>query len=125
MPAPQRDDTPVTQSRRLTLLTARLPRILQAPTPELRLRLRTKLVVAMLFAALVPVAIVAALASSVILSSLEDDLREDADRQLTVAINLLVRSVERLGDETVQMSESPELGAAVAKGPREIDAWLG
>jgi signal transduction histidine kinase len=125
MTAPQRDDTPVTQSRRLTILTARLPRILQAPTPELRLRLRTKLVVAMLFAALVPVAIVAALASSVILSSLEDDLREDADRQLTVAINLLVRSVERLGDETVQMSESPELGAAVAKGPREIEAWLG
>src|SRR5580658_2269395 len=106
MPGPQRDDTPVTQSRRLTLLTARLPRILQAPTPELRLRLRTKLVVAMLFAALVPVAILATLATSVILSNLDTGLREDADRQLTVGLNLILRAVERVGDEAVQLSET-------------------
>jgi signal transduction histidine kinase len=136
-------DVQTSPSRKMRMLTTRLPRILHAPTPELRLRLRTKLVVAMIIAALVPVAIVAALASGVILSNLEEGLRDDADRQLTVALNLLVRSVERLGDETVQMSESPELVVAIEGGQRAagsggtvypappeivrrtLDAWLG
>ena len=59
----------------------------------------------MALAALVPVAIVATIATGVILSSLEAGLRDDADRQLTVGLNLILRSVERLGDETVQLSE--------------------
>src|SRR5690606_31756026 len=81
--------------------------------PPLRLRLRTKLVVAMALAALVPVAIVATIATGVILSSLESGLRSDADRQLTVGLNLILRSVERLGDETVQLSESTDLAIAL------------
>ncbi len=95
-----------------------------AEPPRLRLRLRSKLMVAMAFAALVPVLIVALLATRVILSSLEGGLREDADRQLTVGLNLVLRSVERLGDETAQLSESGELADAIASGPPAIEAWI-
>lgn len=91
--------------------------------PRLRLKLRTKLAVAMLFAALVPAVIVALLATGVILSSLETGLREDAERQLMVGLNLILRSIERLGDETVELSESVELGAALTS-EAALDAWL-
>src|SRR5574338_264116 len=78
----------------------------------------------MAFAALVPVAIVATIATGVILSSLEAGLREDADRQLTVGLNLILRSVERLGDETVQLAESSDLTSAMRAGPQALEAWF-
>ena len=94
------------------------------PAPrQLRLRLRTKLVVAMAFAALVPVLVVALLATGVVLSSLEAGLREDADRQLGVALNLILRSIEALGGATVQLSETSELAGALAE-PAALAAWL-
>ncbi len=109
--------SPITASiQRLIARTPRPePRAPQPPppAPQLRLKLRTKLVVAMALAALVPVAIVATIATGVILSSLETSLRDDADRQLTVGLNLILRSVERLGDETVQLSESTDLTLAL------------
>jgi len=112
--------------RKLRMPTAfRLPALdAQAPAPKLRLRLRTKLVVAMVFAALGPVLIVALLATSVILSSLEAGLREDAARQLTVGLNLVLRAAERLGDECGQLAESSDLAAALerARMYREPDA---
>jgi signal transduction histidine kinase len=94
------------------------------PPPRLRVKLRRKLVFAMVVAALVPVAIVAMIATSVILSSLEAGLREDADRQLTVGLNLILRTVERLGDESVQLSESTELVPAMKAGPPALEDWL-
>ena len=101
------------------------PRPIDAQPPQLRLRLRTKLVLAMALAALVPVAIVATIATGVILSSLEAGLREDADRQLTVGLNLVLRSVERLGDECVQLSESSELADALAHDDvAAVEGWL-
>jgi HAMP domain-containing protein len=113
------------RSKLFRLSSLRIPRVEPPTPPTLRLRLRTKLVVAMLFAALVPVVIVALLATGVILSSLEGGLREDADRQLTVGLNLVLRAVERLGDECVQMSESPDLAAALAnKDTKAMEAWL-
>ncbi len=113
------------RTRKLTPVpgSPRIPRA--APiAPALRPRLRTRLVIAMLFAALVPVLIVAVLATSVILSSLESGLREDADRQLTVGLNLVLRSVERLGDECNQVSASAILADAMSGGAAELDAWL-
>ena len=66
--------------------------------------------IAMLFAALVPVLLVASIAVGVILSSLEIGLREDADRQLTVGLNLILRAVERLGEVSVAARrEKPDL----------------
>jgi signal transduction histidine kinase/HAMP domain-containing protein len=94
-----------------------------SPGPPLRLRLRTKLAVAMGFAALVPVLVVALLATGVILSSLETSLREDADRQLGIALNLVLRSVERLGDEAVRLSETSDLAGALGERAA-LEAWL-
>ncbi|HEX5063835.1 MAG TPA: ATP-binding protein [Kofleriaceae bacterium] len=102
----------------------KMPRPVETKPPQLRLRLRTKLVIAMAFAALVPVAIVATIATGVILSSLEAGLREDGDRQLTVGLNLILRSVERLGDETVQLAESSDLAYAMHIGPPALEAWF-
>jgi len=115
---------PSSFTRRFRITTAfRLPTFdTQAPVPKLRLRLRTKLVVAMVFAALVPVLIVALLATSVILSSLEAGLREDSERQLTVGLSLVLRAVERLGDECTRLSESDELATALKRARHEPDA---
>ena len=122
-PTPREIDTG--RSKLFRLSSLRIPRVEPPTPPVLRLRLRTKLVVAMVFAALVPVVIVALLATGVILSSLEGGLREDADRQLTVGLNLVLRSVERLGDECVQLSESNQLAEALAKNDvAAIEAWL-
>ena len=121
-PGPEPDTS---RGRRTRLLTPLLvPQGDPPAAPQLRLRLRTKLVVAMAFAALVPVLVVAVLATGVILSSLEASLREDADRQLMVALNLILRSVERLGDATVQLAETSELAAALDH-PAALDAWIG
>jgi signal transduction histidine kinase len=129
--APIRRIDAITGERRITgslrrVITdrfSRVPRPAPQPPPELRLRLRTKLVVAMAFAALVPVAIVAMIATGVILSSLEGGLREDADRQLTVCVNLILRTVERIGDECVQLSESSDLATAMDR-PDTLETWF-
>jgi len=102
--------------------TTRTTRVV--PTPKLRLKLRSKLVVAMVFAALVPVILVAVLATRVILSSLESGLRDEAGRQLTVGTNLVLRAVERLSDEAVQLSESQELLEAITRSAHDIEKWI-
>jgi signal transduction histidine kinase len=120
------DDTRSSGSvRRITSGLFRIPRPAPAPAPPPRpgLRLRTKLVMAVVLAALVPVAIVASIATGVILSNLEAGLREDADRQLTVGLNLILRSVERFGDEAVQLSESSDLVTAI-RDMTGIERWL-
>jgi signal transduction histidine kinase len=111
--------------RRLSSGLYRLPKPVAptAPEPSRGVRLRTKLAIAMVLAALVPVGIVAAIASGVILSNLEQGLREDADRQLTVGLNLVLRSVERFGDEAVQLSESSDL-VTTLREHGDFDAWL-
>ncbi len=114
--------TPPTETERKKPKNPRIAK--PVATPQLRLRLRSKLVVAMAFAALVPVMIVALLATRVILSSLESGLAEDADRQLTVGLNLVLRAVERLSDECVQLSESTELVDSIDLGEEAIETWL-
>jgi two-component system, NtrC family, sensor kinase len=94
-----------------------------SPSPPVGLRLRSKLVIAMVLAAAVPVVVVAAIATGVILSNLEQDLHEDADRQLTVGLNLILRSIERFGDEAVQLSESSDVVPAI-RDRSSLDAWL-
>src|SRR5258708_37891619 len=121
--------TPSSQVKKLSSGIFKMPRPVPAPPPPPRaigFRLRTKLVIAMIFAALVPVVIVASIATGVILSNLDAGLREDADRQLTVGLNLLLRSVERFGDEAVQLSESSELVTAL-RDPKQqsgLERWL-
>ncbi len=110
--------------RRLSSGLFKLPKLAPADPERSRgVRLRTKLVVAMVLAALVPVTIVAAIATGVIFNNLEEGLREDADRQLTVGLNLVLRAVERFGDEAVQLSEGSDLVTAMRTGG-DLDAWL-
>jgi two-component system NtrC family sensor kinase len=81
-----------------------------------RMRLRYKLALSLSLAALVPVAVVAAVAAGVVLAGLERGLRDDTQRQLEVGLNLVLRSVERLGDDTVRLSTSGDLSRAMAAG---------
>jgi two-component system NtrC family sensor kinase len=87
-----------------------------------RMRLRYKLALSLSLAALVPVVAVAAVAVGVVLTGLERGLRDDTQRQLEVGLNLVLRTVERLGDDTVRLSMSGDLSRAMtAGGPAVAD----
>jgi two-component system, NtrC family, sensor kinase len=81
-----------------------------------RMRLRYKLALSLSLAALVPVAVVAAVAAGVVLAGLDRGLRDDTRRQLEVGLNLVLRAVERLGDDTVRLSMSGDLSRALGSG---------
>ena len=89
-----------------------------------RMRLRHKLALSLSLAALVPVATVAAVAISVVLGTLERGLRDDTRRQLEVGLNLVLRAVERFGDDTVQLSTSGDLARAMAQGDDAVADFL-
>lgn len=89
-----------------------------------RARLRTKLALSLSVAALLPMLIVASLASGVVLGNLEQGLRSDAERQLEVGLNLTLRSVERLGDDAVRLASDAELAAAIPKGEAAVGEVL-
>ncbi len=82
----------------------------------LELRLRAKLTAVLVLAALVPMAVVATIAVGVVLGTLERGLRVETERQLGVGLNLVLRTVERLGDDAAQLSASSELSRALAEG---------
>ena len=82
-----------------------------------RARLRYKLALSLVVAALVPMLLVAALASSVVFGNLEGSLDQDARRQLAVGLNLTLRSIERLGHEATRLAGQRELPAAIEAGP--------
>ncbi len=80
---------------------------------SLRLRLRHKLSLSLSVAALLPVAVAAQVAVSLVLKGLDNDMREDAGRQLHVGLNLLLRQVERLGVDAVRLASSGDLQRAM------------
>jgi signal transduction histidine kinase len=96
--------------------TDRVPKQPRSWWPFPPLRLRSKLVLSLAAAALVPVAVVAIVAVTVILDNLDRDLRRDAERQLDVGLNLVLRSAERLGDEVTQLSSTGGLATAIGQG---------
>ncbi len=85
-----------------------------------RARLRTKLALALTVAALLPMLVVASLASGVVLGSLDRGLQSDVQRQLDVGLNLTLRAVERLGEDAVRLAANPELADAVPRGAAAI-----
>jgi two-component system, NtrC family, sensor kinase len=89
-----------------------------------RARLRTKLALSLSVAALLPMLVVASLASGVVLGNLEAGLRSDAERQLEVGLNLTLRSVERLGDDAVRLASDAELAAAIPRGEAVVNEVL-
>ena len=89
-----------------------------------RARLRTKLALSLSVAALLPMLVVASLASGVVLGNLERGLAGDADRQLEVGLNLTLRSVERLGDDAVRLASDQALAAAISRGEEVVGEVL-
>ncbi|MEZ4402481.1 MAG: ATP-binding protein [Kofleriaceae bacterium] len=87
-------------------------------------RLRTKLALALSVAALLPMLVVASLASGVVLGSLDRGLQGDVERQLDVGLNLTLRAVERLGADAVQLGDDESLAAAVADSSTAVHAVL-
>jgi len=86
----------------------------------MRLRLRHKLAVSLSIAALLPVAVAAWVAVSIVLRSLDSGLREQTDRQLSVGVNLVLRHVESLGQDAVQLSSERALADAIAGGADQV-----
>ncbi len=100
---------------------AAVGRALSWPVRRLaRTRLRTKLALSLSVAALLPMLIVASLASGVVLGTLERGLKDDVQRQLDVALNLGLRAVERLGDDAVQLASDGDLARAVPLGETAV-----
>ena len=88
------------------------------PFPDLRLR--SKLVLSLSLAALVPLAVVAFVAVSVILDNIDRGLRRDAERQLDVGLSLVLRTAERLGEEVVQLAGTSDMASAIGSGPNAV-----
>jgi signal transduction histidine kinase len=89
-----------------------------------RARLRTKLALSLSVAALLPMLVVASLASGVVLGNLESGLAGDAERQLEVGLNLTLRSVERFGDDAVRLGSNQSLAAAIPRGETVVGEVL-
>ncbi|MFH0903275.1 MAG: hypothetical protein V2A73_21815, partial [Pseudomonadota bacterium] len=84
-----------------------------------KLRLRHKLALSLLLAALLPVVVSSTVAVTIVLRGLERGLAEQTMRQLRVAMSLVLRHVERLGGEAVKLASAPELIQAIGASPAE------
>lgn len=84
------------------------------------LRLRHKLAISLSIAALLPVVVAAWVSVSTVLRGLERGLRDQTDRQLAVGMNLVLRQVERLGDDAVRLASEPGLAGAIERGPAAV-----
>ncbi len=82
-----------------------------------QLRLRHKLGVSLVIAALLPVLVASYVAFSVVLRGLNDGLDKETQRQLSVGLNLLLDRVETLGSEANRLALLAEVGRAVDLGP--------
>src|SRR5262245_17953183 len=81
-----------------------------------KLRLRHKLALSLVLAALLPVVVAATVAVRIVLRGLEDGLREQTTRQLRVGMNLVLRNVQRLGADADRLASTPALVDAMKAG---------
>ncbi len=84
-----------------------------------RLRLRHKLGISLIIAALLPVLVAYWVGASVALQGLERGLRAETDKQLSVGLNLLLRDIERLGHEATRLASRRDVVEGVTLG-REL-----
>ncbi|HUH01490.1 MAG TPA: GAF domain-containing protein, partial [Kofleriaceae bacterium] len=89
-----------------------------------RMRLRHKLAASLSIAALLPVLVASSVAVSVLLRNLDGGLRDDTERQLGVGLNLLLRTVERLGHDAIRLSSAGDLSRALNLGPDHVNEFL-
>src|SRR5262249_21214464 len=87
--------------------------------PWQRLRLRTKLTSVLVLAALVPMVLVATIAVTVVLGTLDRGLHDETERQREVGLNLILRAVERLGDDASRLAGTGDMSRAITAGQSE------
>src|SRR5215471_1971333 len=85
-----------------------------------RLRLGHKLALSLSMAALLPVVVAASVAVRIVLRGLEEGLHEATSRQLRVGMNLVLRTVEKLGGDAQRMASLPGLVQAISEGDEEV-----
>jgi signal transduction histidine kinase len=88
--------------------------------PRVRFRLKHKVAISLSVAALLPVAIAAWVAVSIVLRGLDAGLMDQTDRQLSIGLSLMLRNVQRFGQDAVRLSRVHSLGQAVAGGPAAV-----
>ena len=88
------------------------------------LRLRHKLGISLVITALLPVLVASWVAVSVVLRSLNTGLYVETQRQLHVGLNLLLRNVERIGQEAVRLSSAPDVVNAMSGGATRVEDAL-
>src|SRR5688572_12475492 len=86
----------------------------------MRLRLGHKLALSLSLAALLPVGVAASIAVRIVLGGLEDGLREQTTRQLRVGMNLVLRTVEKLGGDADRLASAPGLVEAIRAGDTAV-----
>ena len=89
-----------------------------------KLRLRHKMSLLLSAAALFPIVLAAIVAGRVVLRGLEEGLRDQTARQLRIAMNLVLRNVEHLGSEAVQLASAPALPDAISRGETSVTELL-
>jgi signal transduction histidine kinase len=90
----------------------------------MKLRIAHKLAISLSLAALLPVVVAATVAVRIVLGGLEDGLEEQTVRQVRVGLNLVLRTVERLGGDAQRLASHPRLAAAIAEGDRAVQNVL-
>jgi signal transduction histidine kinase/HAMP domain-containing protein len=91
---------------------------------RLRLSLRTKLALALGAAALVPLILVSAFGIRVALGRLERNLMVQTRQTAHIAMNLLLRQVQRIAAETSHLAADPELHELLALDPALVGHFL-
>ena len=88
------------------------------------LRLRSKLAVILSIAAILPLAGASSVGVRLVLSSLESGVRQQTDRSLRVALNLLLASVKDLFEAAIALGEDPRLAEQLRASPAKVGALL-
>jgi signal transduction histidine kinase len=89
-----------------------------------RLRLGHKLALSLSLAALLPVIVAASVAVKLVLRGLEEGLRDQTDRQLRVGMNLVLRTVEKLGGDAERLASMPALAESIDEGADAVSDLL-
>ena len=85
-----------------------------------RLRLRHKLALSLSLAALLAVGLAATVAVRLVLRGLEQGLATQTSRHLEVAVNLVLRQVQRLAADCSSLAAAPDLLPALAGGAVDV-----
>jgi signal transduction histidine kinase len=88
------------------------------------LRLRHRLALSLSIAAILPVIVAAGVAVRVVLAGLESGLHTQTERQVRVAVNLVLRQVERVGADAVRLATTPDLAHAIPLGGGTVSVRL-